>query len=120
LPETFFVVALHALLWAAWLVGILLWVPRVDQVLRNFNEKPRSIALVMALTHGMVPFGLLVVLFFIIVDGTVAYRLRRSGVRALWWGLMTLAPVAVIIVTAVAVSDPMLWLLELISKEYHK
>jgi hypothetical protein len=120
LPETFFVVALHALLWAAWLVGILLWVPRVEQVLRNFNMKSQSIVVMMALTHGMVPLGLLVVLFFIIADGTVAYRLRRSGVRALWSGLMTLAPVAAILVTVVAVSLPMLRLLEMISEAYHK
>jgi hypothetical protein len=119
LPATFLVVAMHALLWTAWLVGLLLWVPRVERVLRDFNIKPPLIVeLAINLTHGIVPLGLLLVLLFVLVDGTVAYRLRRSGVRALWSGLMTIAPVAAIIVTALALILPMVQLLEMIREAY--
>jgi type II secretory pathway component PulF len=118
-PATILVVALHALFWTAWLAGLLLWVPRVERVFRDFNVKPPLMAeLAITLTHGIVPLGLLLVLLFVLADGTVAYRLRRSGARALWSGLMTIAPVAAIIVTALALILPMVQLLEMIHKAY--
>ncbi len=117
LPETFFVIALHALLWAAWLVGLLLWVPRVERILRNYNMKaPSATELVMSSTHGIVPDGLLLMLAVLIADGIVYYRLRRSGAQALWSGLMTLTPVAVIIFSAFAISMPLVLMLEALSR----
>jgi type II secretory pathway component PulF len=110
-------VATRAVLWLAWLSALLLWVPRVESVLRNYNvQMPSSAQLVVALTHGLVPFGLVVALGFIVLDGSVTYRLRRAGMRALWSGLMTLAPIAAIIFTAVALSLPMLMILEALGK----
>lgn len=117
LPASVLAVVPHALLWAAWLLGLLLWVPRVERVLRNINIKlPSSTAFVVALTHGVVPLGVLLALVFIVLDSTVYYRLRRPSIRALWSRLMTVAPLAAIILTAVAVSYPMLLVLEGITK----
>lgn len=110
------VVATRAVLWLAWLLGLLLWVPRVERVIQLYNVKmPSSAELVVALTHGLVPFGLIVALAFIILDGSITYRLRRAGTRIAWSGLMTLAPVAAIILTAVALSLPLLMILEALS-----
>ena len=117
LPALVLVVAARAILWLAWLSFLLLWVPRVERVVGLYNVKmPRSAELVVALTHGLVPFGLFVALAFIVLDGSITYRLRRAGARAMWSGLMTLAPFAAIILTAVALSIPMLMILEALSK----
>lgn len=117
IPALVLVVATRAILWLAWLSALLLWVPRVERVIRLYNVKmPSSAELVVELTHGLVPFGLFVALGFIVLDASITYRLRRAGTRALWSGLMTLAPVAAIILTAVALSLPMIMILEALSK----
>jgi len=109
--------AARAALWIAWLLTLLFWVPRVERVIRLYNVKmPSSAELVVALSHGLVPFGLFVALAFIALDGSITYRLRRAGTRSLWSGLMTFAPVAAIIFTTVALSQPLLLILEALSK----
>lgn len=114
LPRLALVVTARAVLWIAWLLGLLLWVPRVENVFQRLHVRlPSSAAFVVSLTHGLVPAALLVVLFFIALDATVSYRLRP---RALWSGFMTIAPIAAIILTAVAVSTPMLRVLEALSQ----
>lgn len=115
---TFLVVAARAFLWIAWLLGLLLWVPRVERVFQNMNLKPPSTTeLVMVLTHGTVPVGLLLVLVFVLLDGAVYYRLRRPVVRALWSGVMTVLPVIAMLFSAVAVSQPMDRVLEVLSQK---
>jgi type II secretory pathway component PulF len=111
------VVATRAILWLAWLLGLFLWVPRVESVFRLYNvQMPSAAQLVVALTHGLLPFGVVFVLGFILLDGSVMYRLRRAGTRAIWSSLMTLAPVAAVIFSAVALCLPMLMILEALSK----
>jgi hypothetical protein len=89
----------------------------VEQLLRNYNMKaPSATELMMALTHGIVPVGLLLMLAVLITDGVVYHRLRRSSAQALWSGLMTLAPVVVIIFSAVVLSHPLVLMLEALSK----
>ena len=115
-PRLALVVAARAALWIAWLLGILMWVPRVENVFQRLQVRlPSSTAFVVALTHGLIPAALLVVLFFIALDGTVSYRLRRMPPRTLWSGFMTIAPLAAIILTAIAVNWPMLRVLEAIT-----
>jgi type II secretory pathway component PulF len=111
------VIAAHAALWGAWLLGLFWFVPRCERIFRNYNLKVPSLTeLVMALTHGVVPLALLVVLGFVIVDGAVYSRLRRLETRALWSGLMTVAPVFAIIVTAVTICETSMKLLEGLSR----
>ncbi len=107
------VVAARAVLWTAWLLGILLWVPRVEVILQRFGLRlPSSTAFVFSLTHGLIPVGLILVLVLIALDGSISYRLRQNPGRALWWAIMTIAPIAAIILTAIAVGRPMLLVLE--------
>ena len=114
---TFHAVAIHTLLWIVWLLGLLLWVPRVERLFRNLNIKaPSMTELVLTLLHGAVPLGLLLALVFILLDGTVYYRLRRSDTRAVWSDLMTAVPIVAIIVTSVAIHLPMVQLLEALSR----
>jgi type II secretory pathway component PulF len=111
------VIAAHGALWGTWLLGLFWFVPRCERIFRNYNLKlPSLTELVMALTHGVVPLALLVVLVFVLVDGAVYSRLRRLGARVLWSGLMTVAPVFAIILTAVAICDPSMKLLEGLSR----
>jgi type II secretory pathway component PulF len=101
----------------AWFLGLLLWVPRVESVFQRLNVKlPSSAEFVVAMTHGEVPFALLLSVVFIILDWSVSSRLRRAGVRAMWSSLMTLAPIAAITLTALALSRPMLLVLEALTK----
>lgn len=117
LPRIFLVLMARAILWVAWLLGLLMWVPRVENVFQRLNLRPGSSAqFVISLTHGLVPLGLLLVLAFIALDGAVSYRLHRVIARALWSGLMTIAPIAVMILTAIVISRPMLLALEFITK----
>lgn len=117
LPRLALVVAARAAIWVAWLLGVFMWVPRVENVFQRLNVRlPSGAALVVALTHGLVPLGLLVVLVFIALDGSVSLRLRRRGGRTLWSGLMTIAPIAAIFLTSLAVARPMLLILEHITK----
>ncbi len=112
-----YIVAARAVLWIAWLVGVLLWAPRVENVLHRLNVAlPSSMKFVVVLTHGPIPNGLIVVVDIIVLDAIISYRLRRSGARALWSGLMNLAPFAAIILTVLAVGRPMLLVLEHIAK----
>jgi type II secretory pathway component PulF len=117
LPWLALVVAARSVLWVAWLSGVLLWAPRVENVLRRMNLRANSSAeFVFTLAHGLVPLGLLAVLVIIALDGTVSYRLRRMVTGTLWSALMTIAPVVAMILTALAVSRPMLLVLENITK----
>jgi type II secretory pathway component PulF len=110
-------VVARAVLWIAWLLGLFLWVPRVESVFRSFNVKlPSSSELVFTLTHGVIPIGFILALGFIVLDGSVMYRLRRAGTRTVWSSLLTLAPIAAIIFTAGALIIPMLYILEGLSK----
>lgn len=120
LPALALVITTRAALWIAWLLGILTWVPRIENVFQRFGLRlPSSTAIVVALTHGLVPLGMFVVLVFITLDGSVSYRLRRSGIRTLWSKLMTLVLFATIILTAVNLSRAMLLLLEALDKALH-
>ena len=116
----FLVVATRAALWIAWLLGLFMWAPRVENVFLRFGLRlPSSAASVVALTHGLLPFGVFLVLILITLDGTVSYRLRQSGKRVLWSRLMTLVLFATIILTAVDLSRAMLLLLEALDKVLH-
>ncbi len=111
------VVTARAVLWFAWLVGLLLGMPRVENIFQRLGLRiPSSTNFVLSLTHGLVPAGLLLILVLIALDGSVSYRLRQNGVRPLWSSLMTIAPIAAIILTAIAVGRPMLLVLEHITK----
>jgi type II secretory pathway component PulF len=101
----------------AWFLGLLLWVPRVESVFQRLNVKlPSSAELVIASTHGGVPLALLLAAAFIILDLCVSSRLHRAGAKAMWSSLMTLAPIAAITLTALALSRPMLLVLEALSR----
>ncbi len=120
IPALVLVVTARAALWIAWLLGLLMWAPRVENVFQRFGLRiPSSAASVVGLTHGLIPFGVLLVLVLITLDGTVSYRLRQSGNRALWSCLMTLVLFATIILTAVSLSRGMLLLLEALDKALH-
>jgi hypothetical protein len=110
------VVAARAFLWIAWFLGLVLCVPRIESVFRCFNCKlPSTAELLVAATHGEVPLALLLTMAFIILDWSVSSRLRRTGTMAIWSSLMTLAPLAAIILSALVLSRPMLRLLEIIA-----
>lgn len=114
---TFLVVAAHAFLWFAWLLGLLLWVPRVERLLHKMNLKlPSATELVTVLTHGIVPLGVLLAIVFVLLDMAVYYRIRRPIARTLWSGLMTVMPVVAILFSAMALIQPMVLVLEAISR----
>jgi hypothetical protein len=116
LPTLFLVVAARALLWFAWFVGLVLWAPRIESVFRGYNCRlPSSAELLVAATHGEVPIALLLSVTFIILDWSVSSRLRRAGTMAIWPSLMTLAPLALITLSVLAFTRPMLRLLEIIA-----
>jgi type II secretory pathway component PulF len=120
MPALVLVVAARAALWIAWLLGLLIWAPRVENVFQRFGLRiPSSASPVVALTHGLIPFGVLLVLVLITLDGTVSYGLRQSGNRALWSRLMTVVLLATISLTAVDLSRAMLLLLEALDKVLH-
>jgi hypothetical protein len=115
LPRLVLVVAARAVLWIAWLSGVLLWAPRVENALRRMNLRANSSAeFVFSLTHHL-PLGLLAVLTVITLDGSGSYLLRRTVAQTLWSALMTIAPIAAIILTVIEVSRPMLRVLEYIT-----
>ena len=117
LPTPFVVVTARAVIWIVWLLGILLWAPRVENVFQRLGVRlPTSASFVIALTHGLVPLGLLLVLVFIALDGTITYRLHQVRVRGLWSSFMTIAPLAAIFLTALALSEPMLRVLDALTR----
>ncbi len=114
---TVLLVAAHAALWVVWLLGLFFFVPRCERIFRDLGMKlPSMTELVISLTHGIVPFALLVVLTFLVIDGAVYSRLRKMGGRVLWSSLMTVLPVIAILLTAVAVWEPTIKVLEGITK----
>lgn len=118
---TILLVAVHAALWSAWLLGLFWFMPRWEMIYQDFGLRmPWTTEMVIILTHGVVPAALVVALGFLIVDGAVYLSLRRSGsrwaVRMLWSGLMTVVPMIAILVTSLAVWLAMLKLQEALSK----
>jgi hypothetical protein len=113
----FLVVAARAILWIAWFVGLVLWMPRIERVFMRFNVVLPFRQFMRSLTHGEVPLALLLSVVFIILDWSVSSRLRGAGAMAIWSGLMTLAPLTAIILTALALSRSMLFLLDIISRQ---
>lgn len=106
-------VALHTLLWGIWILGLFRFGPHYESMYRKINLRlPTMTEFVLSLTHGFIPAALLLVLIFVVIDGAVSYRLRRSLTQTLWSGLMTVAPVAAIVLTCVALCIPALKVLE--------
>lgn len=116
LPSPVLAVTARTLVWIAWLMGLFIWVPRVENVFQRLNIVLPSSVKLFAKIHGEVPFPFILAAVFILLDWTVSPRLHRPGARALWSGLMTLAPFAAIILTTLALSRSMLAVLEIIAR----
>ncbi len=110
-------VAIHAALWGIWLLELFQFSPYYESIYRKLNMKlPTLSEFVLSLAHGFIPSALLLVLVFVTLDSAISYRLRRSIAEKLWSGLMTVAPVTVILLTCVAICLPALKVVEALVK----
>jgi type II secretory pathway component PulF len=107
------VVAAHSVLWGVWLLVLFSFAPRYENMYRRINLRlPEMSEMVLSLAHGFIPSALLLVLFFVAIDGAVYYRLRQAIAQRVWSGLMTGTAIAVIFMTVVAICLPALKLVE--------
>jgi type II secretory pathway component PulF len=123
LPTTILVVAIHSLLWITWLLGLLMWAPRAERIFRNFNMRvPGITELVLSLSRFVsiyLLFAGIGLCLFLGADGLIYYRLRSSARRfrsELWSLVMILLPALVIVGTAIGLLNPLIWMLEALSR----
>lgn len=111
---TVLMILLHSFLWAAALFGLFVWVPRAEQVFRDFNVKLPTLTKTVTDLSRRVESHIFFVgtfLFFLLVmDGMIYFRLRSSApgfVNRLWAASMFTLPVAVIIATIIGLMTPL-------------
>lgn len=110
-------VAIHATLWAIWLLELFRFAPYYESIYRNLNMRlPQLSEFVLSLTHGFIPSALSLVLIFVALDSAVSYRLRRSIAEKLWSALMMIAPVTAILLTSVAICLPAVKIVEALAR----
>jgi type II secretory pathway component PulF len=120
---TILMVTIHSFLWAGGLLGLFVWVPRAEKVLRDFNMKlPALTQLVMTVSQWVanhVPFVGLFVFFLLAVDGLSYFQLRSSAPRLiskLWSVSMFFLPIAIIARIVMGIRMPFIALPEGLSK----
>lgn len=121
-PRTFdrkllITLAIHAALWGIWLLELFRFAPYYENIYQNLGMRlPQLSAFVLSLTRGSIPSALLLAVIFVTLDIAVSYRLRRSASERLWARLMTIAPVAAILLTGVAICLPALKIVEALAR----
>jgi type II secretory pathway component PulF len=115
-------IALHSILWIAWLLGLCLLIPRFEKVFRDVNVRlPDVTVMVLSLEQWVNSFPLFAVIFlclFLAIDGMIYFWLRSSTRRfasELWSAFMFLLPAFVIAGTATGLLLPLLTLPENLS-----
>ncbi len=122
LLTTAVVVAIHAFLWSAWLLGVWVWMPRTEQIFREFNMRlPDLTVQVIYLSRWLCTYPVVAgmgLCLFLGVDGLIYFSLRstRRFVSELWSIFVIVMAAAVIVVTLLALLNPLTALHEGLSK----
>lgn len=113
-PRAVLFALLAGALWLVWAALVLFYVPRMEHVFRDFNMKlPWLTERLMAASRWFGAYWYVLAPFFaacLAVDGVVTFLLfGRPGTRPLarlWTALMLLLPLAVLLVTGLAMYLP--------------
>ncbi len=123
-PLTAVFVLLDGILWLAWLALVLFYVPHMFGIFRDFNMKlPWITETFLALTRWVQAYWYVLGLFFVpclALDAVITFLLyRQPGTRLgarLWMVLMLLLPLAVLLISGLALYLPMVKLQEGLSR----